>query len=172
MSFEFTPPPSLRDLTPATLAAVSDDELEGALAGYVADRISEAGDESAAVDRLPPGLQTWYLTFLLDAEILNGGFNQFFFNPTGQYAGLLPAALEEIGAADASTLILRALELVGQHAPALEAAAEEGTIDAFMATYLDQPFAELDAAYAQRESEWREARIRFIRAHASTIGLP
>ena len=49
MSFEFTPPPSLGELTPATLAAVSDDDLEGALAGYVADRIAEAGDEDAAI---------------------------------------------------------------------------------------------------------------------------
>ncbi len=170
MSSAFVPPPKISDLRAATLAAISDDDVEFSLVDYVATRIGANGNELDAIERLPPRLLTWYITFVVDAEVLNGGFNQLFFNPSGRYATMAPMAFEEIGAPEAAALVAQALSLLDQHAPALEAAAEEGTLEAFARTYLDQPFGELDSAYAAGEPQWRAARLRYVRDNSDTLG--
>ena len=172
MGFEFTPPPKLSELSPAILVGVSDDELESALIEYVVDHLIDAEAEIESVTALPPALQAWYVAFVVDAEVLNGGFNQLFFNPSGALVPSAPAAFAQIGIPAAGDLVIQALSLLDAHAPALEAAQEEGTVDAFMETYLDQPFAALDTAYAEREEEWRAARLAFLREHAPTFRHP
>ena len=171
MSFEIPPPPKLDALTADAINAISDDDLEYALSTFVYDRIAADEDPSGSIERLPPQLLSWYVAFMIDAEVLNGGFNQLFFNPSGELAGLAPAAFAEMGIPEAGELVERALALLEQHGPALEAAAEAGTIEAFMATYLDQPFSELDTSYAANEERWRAARVRFVRDRASTLGF-
>lgn len=108
----------------------------------------------------------------MDAEVLNGGFNQLFFNPTGALVPDAPAAFTEIGIPEAADLVYRALALLGTHASALEAAIETGTIDAFMETYLDQPFSELDSEYGSAQEQFRLARLRFIRDQADAFTHP
>ena len=172
MDFELKPPPKLARLSPEALASISDDDLESVLVGYLFDHMLPSVDDREAVAALPPALQAWYVTFVVDAEVLNGGFNQFFFNSSGALAPLAPAAFTQIGIPEAGELVRRALELLETHAPALEAAEQAGTIEAFMETYVDQPFEELDNEYGTNEGQWREARVRFLRRHAPTFRHP
>ncbi len=172
MEFSFTPPPKLERLTPESLGAISDDDVEGSLIAYVVERLSTGVDDAEELDRLPDALRTWYVAFVVDAEVLNGGFNQLFFNPSGALAPEAPAAFEALGVPEASALVERALTLLGDHAPALEKAMEAGTAEAFAATYLDQPFEELDNAYAEQSERWAEARLRFIRERAAEFAQP
>ena len=170
MSAEFPPPPKLDSLSEEALSGIADDDLEYALSNYVAKHIEAHGGEFDAIERLPPRLLTWYITYIVDVEVLNGGFNQLFFNPTGRYAEEAPAAFEEIGAPEAKVIVEKALDLLEGHFPALESASEAGTLEAFAATYLDQPFSELDTAYMEREEDWRLARLRFLRSCGDTLG--
>lgn len=170
MSGAFSPPPKLDDLSATSLSAIADDDLEYALSSYVAEHIEVRGGDFEAIETLPPRLLTWYVSYIVDAEVLNGGFNQLFFNPSGQYASMAPEAFDAIGAPEAKAIVTEALALLEQHAPALEAAADAGTLEAFMETYLDQPFADLDASYASKEEQWRTARLRFLRDNAGTLG--
>ena len=48
-------------------------------------------------------------------------------------------------------------------------ARQDGNIEAFMKTYEGQPFRNVDAAYCARQSEWRDARIKYIRQHAESF---
>jgi len=170
--FEIKRPPKLNHLAPDVLAGISDDLLESALIDYVGERLSEGDDELEAVAALPSALQHWYIAFLVDAEVLNGGFNQLFFNPTGALAAEAPAAFAKIGIPAAGHLVEQAIRLLEQHAPALEAAAEAGTIEAFIESYIDQPFGQLDRQYAAAEDEWRSARLRYLRSQAEFIRHP
>jgi hypothetical protein len=172
MEFEFREPPKLAWLSPEVLAGVGDDELESALIGYFVERVIDMDDEAELVAALPPAQRSWYVAFVVDAEVLNGGFNQLFFNLSGALAPLAPAAFTELGVPDAGELVRRALDLLEVHVPVLEAAQEAGTIDAFIETYLDQPFSELDDAYAERQEEWRLARVAFIRRRAAEFAHP
>ena len=167
--FAFTPPPKLKSLSAAELATVDDGVLESAVIDYVVDHMLGPEEGLDAIANWPSALQTWYAAFVVDAEVLNGGFNQFFFNSSGTLAPAVPSALRELGVDQAADIVEEALALLGQHAPALEAAAEEGTIDAFMETYLDQPFSELDDRYGRLEEALRDARIRFLRDNAGAL---
>ncbi len=172
LEFQFTPPSKLSNLSPESLASVSDDEIESVLVGYVLDHSVQGTDEPEAIAGLPAPLQAWYVAFVVDAEVLNGGFNQFFFNSSGALAHLAPSAFAQIGIPEAGDLVTQAVELLEAHGPALEAADEAGTIEAFMETYIDQPFGELDERYGVREEQWRLARIRFLRQVAPTLKHP
>lgn len=169
MEFDIVPPPKLDRLSPDAIAGIGDDEVESSLVHYVVDHLLSNGEGPDALARWPEGLQAWYITFVVDAEVLNGGFNQLFFNSSGALTPAAPWAFERIGSYAAADLVRRALELLARHAPALEAAADAGTPEAFIATYRDQPFAELDQRYSELEKELRSARLRFIRQQVESL---
>jgi hypothetical protein len=64
-------------------------------------------------DELTKEQQYYYLAFEVDAQVRNGGFSQFFTNPSGQHAALAPTALSVVGAPTASRLTHDALLAVG-----------------------------------------------------------
>lgn len=171
MNFEIVPPRKLTGLSPTEILAVSDDDLEYAVIHYVVADLLREVDGPEAIGAWPESLQAWYLTFMVDVEVLNGGFNQLFFNPSGALAHAAPWAFERLGHYEVAGLVSEALRLLEEHAPALEAAANAGTVDAFMETYIDQPFSDLDRRYAECENELRVARIRFLREHAAKLAV-
>ena len=169
MEFNIVPPPTLVRVSPDALAGISDDDVESSLVHYVVDHMLGDGEGPDTLARWPEGLRAWYITFVVDAEVLNGGFNQLFFNSSRALTPAAPWAFERIGAHAAADLVRRALDLLERHAPALEAAADAGTAEAFMETYLDQPFSELDQLYGELEKELQAARIRFIREQVESL---
>ncbi|HXO76145.1 MAG TPA: DUF4375 domain-containing protein [Puia sp.] len=50
--------------------------------------------------------QAVYMVWYLEAEVANGGFNQYYFNSRGQFSELTPAALRLIGANDLAELMV------------------------------------------------------------------
>ena len=163
MDYSFTPPPKLEHISAETLARIPDDVVEYSLIEYVVDHSLPSGSPVDAVAHFPDALRSWYIAFIVDAEILNGGFNQLFFNPSGALAPDAPAAFVALGIPEAGALVQRALDLLEAYSPALEQAQKQGTVEAFASTYLEQPFSELDNQYSVKEEQWREARIRFVR---------
>jgi hypothetical protein len=75
--FDFTVPPTPEAITSDLLAATADDVIENVLLNYVLDVLQHRPDTA---EDLPIALQAHYLAFILDCEVLNGGFNQLFFN--------------------------------------------------------------------------------------------
>ncbi|GEN65965.1 DMP19 family protein [Chryseobacterium rhizosphaerae] len=61
---------------------------------------------------LPAYLQITYLTVVLENQVLNGGFHQYFANGYGQFAKETVEALIEIGAFKKSNLLDKALHIV------------------------------------------------------------
>lgn len=64
------------------------------------------------VVNLPKHLQVTYLTVILENQVLNGGFHQYFVNSYGQFAKETIDALIEIGAFKKSNLLDKALHIV------------------------------------------------------------
>lgn len=172
MEFDIAPTPKLAQLSQEALAGISDDDVESSLVHHVVDHMLGDGEGPDALARWPEGLRAWYITFVVDAEVLNGGFNQLFFNSSGALVPAAPWAFERIGSHVAADLMRRALGLLDLHAPALDVAADAGTAEAFLETYRDQPFAELDQQYCQMERELRSARLHFIRERAASLCPP
>jgi hypothetical protein len=94
---EAWPNPRFRELSPILLAGIPADELGDVILQHVHIQIQSGADEADVVAKLPPGTRAIFTTFLVDAEVNNGGFNQFFYNPHGYLAGEALAGYELLG---------------------------------------------------------------------------
>ncbi|WP_284461225.1 DUF4375 domain-containing protein [Chryseobacterium sp.] len=74
--------------------------------------VSEIPHWYSYIINLPAYLQITYLTVVLENQVLNGGFHQYFANGYGQFAKEAVEALIEIGAFKKSNLLDKALQIV------------------------------------------------------------
>ena len=146
---EVWPDPRFRELTPGVLASLSADEVGSAIVQHVALQVDIEGEESreAIVRRLPAGTQAVYTTWLVDVEVNNGGFNQFFFNPYGQYAGLALAGYELLGAEDYAAVMRAAIATHEAERETIAPYYEAHTLEAFSESYRHTGLAEVDQRY-------------------------
>lgn len=121
----------------------------------IADKIQKKGFESLSHPE-----QVLYYVYWLEAEINNGGFEQYFGNSSGDYALDTPAALAEIGAHHTANLVKRAINLFPDGSPSRDreqrndqldsldedALAEFENLDSEFYEYLD-PLGELQVEY-------------------------
>jgi hypothetical protein len=99
-----------RVLTPEILASLSADEVGEAIVQHVHLRVDGAwGREAPIIRALPPGVRAIYTTWLVDAEVNAGGFHQYFFNSSSQYAGDALAGYELLGAEEYAAIMRSAI---------------------------------------------------------------
>lgn len=82
----------------------------------VLTRLEAAGN----LDRLTAPQRAYFVAWVLDAEVRNGGFAQYFVNSSGGTAGDAVAAFEAIGAAGHAAVVRRAAALFGPAGPAAD----------------------------------------------------
>jgi hypothetical protein len=133
------------DLSYQEIAAVPDDEVEFFIVQEVAARMPGDFTNAAAPDR-PPGVRAVYATWEVEAQVGNGGFDQYFENTDGALADEAVLAFRLFGASGLADLVEQAL-------------AQRQNIDAL--GRLDERFYELGSAQA--------GRIRFIRQHPESF---
>lgn len=100
-----------QSLDEVTLAMLPDHDLERALVEYVDERLARRGadeDEVAIVNALPPGVRALYLTWMVESEVINGGFVRYFWNWAGQFATQAVAAFEFFSAHEHAALMREA----------------------------------------------------------------
>lgn len=164
--------PKYRTLTPDLLAQEPDSSLEWAVMQHIAWRINGDYDhERDTVLALTPGLRMVYATWWVEAEVNNGGYNQYFFNSTGQFADEALAGFRLLGLAEYAALMERAIRAYNAVRPRLEEARRQGTADAFSSTYADNPLPPLDDEFYRLEG-LTAARVRYIRQHAAEFVQP
>ena len=64
-------------------------------------------------DEMSPDARDIYVVGLLDSEVNNGGFSQYFWNTEGQFAANTLEVLKRIGAKETASLLGRAVKLYG-----------------------------------------------------------
>lgn len=82
--------------------------------GFVFDRLEEAQDDLTA---LPAPVRNYLLVRFFTDEVNNGGYPQFYFNSSGDYAGQTVTALEEVGATSAARFLRQTNALFGKQGP-------------------------------------------------------
>jgi len=147
------------------LGTLPDDDLIHAVVEYVVLQLGKDPDRQAeAVNDLSPDLRAFYATWLVDAEVKNGGFNQYFWNNGG---GMAAAAVEGFrlpGAQDHASLMLKAVAIWEQERAEMQHFEGEGTLEAFSEADESTALGELDAPYYDLP-DIEAIHIRFIRAH-------
>ena len=92
-----------------------DDDALDALRQAFYKRYMEIATKSDTdnIDGLPPEVRDIYMVGLLEGEVNNGGFSQYFWNTEGQLAAQTLDVLKRIGAKETSSLLRRATKLYG-----------------------------------------------------------
>ena len=114
--------------------------LERFRLGAGSDRLyrHEVGDdykvEREIISGLKPGLRALYITWWVEAEVNNGGFNQYYWNSAGQFANEAPNSFEYFGAEQYAALMREANRVRGAEVNAMDKYQDVGTMEAFSAS--------------------------------------
>lgn len=148
------------------LASIPDDMLEQAIVDYVGTKI---GDDWAnmreIVDALPASFRGVYATWWLEAEVNNGGFNQYFWNPYGYWVEDAIFAFERYGAREYADVSRKAVAMFLAESETHKEFRELGTLEAFSESYQHTELGDLDNEFWEIEQDLSELRITYIRAN-------
>ncbi len=104
------------------------------------------------------------MIWVLEAEVNNGGYNQFYFNSSGQFYKHLPDALSLVGANKFSGLTERANETFEKENPKI-IQHQDGTLEGFSKSYDDNPLNKYDDEFYDlyKIEDLQQVQIDFIR---------
>ncbi|WP_026308565.1 DMP19 family protein [Spirosoma spitsbergense] len=110
--------------------------------------------------------QAIYIIWVLEAEVNNGGFNQFYFNSSGQFADLTVDALTRVGAKKFADLAASANEIYKANKEEI-ARHQDGTMEGFSESYEDNPLNKLDDEFYDLSSKenLQKRQIAYVRSH-------
>lgn len=151
-------------LDPAALRVMPDADVEQAVIDYVISKLEGKEDhEAEIVAGLPSGVRATWLTWIVEAEVNNGGFNQYYFNTDGQFASDAVAAFEYFGAKEHAALVKEANAVRAAEAAEMAKFKAQGTLEAFSESYKHSRLGPLDDRFyklTENLSQLRIARIR------------
>lgn len=81
------------------------------------EAICQKCEYGEAVEKLNPHERVLYLTQIVEEEINNGGFSQFFYNSCGDFANEIADAFIEIGALKTAKICQKAVAVFGNAVP-------------------------------------------------------
>jgi hypothetical protein len=110
--------------------------------------------------------QAIYMIWSLEAEVNNGGFNQFYYNSSGQFYKHLPKLLSLIGAKRFSELIEKANTTFEKENPKITQH-QDGSLEGFSKSYDDNPLNKFDEEFYElyKKEDLHQLQVNFIRAH-------
>lgn len=140
--------PSLHATDLRQWAAVGDARLLSAIIDRVGATEHAAGALAyEAVVALPNSLVATWTAWCVEAEVLNGGYNQYFWNSTGRYAPEAAQAFLALGSEPYADVQRSTIATFLEHEPNLHPYRRDGTIEAFSASYKFKTFDGLDDAF-------------------------
>ena len=119
-------------------------------------------DDEEDLEALEPAVATAVLLHALEAEVNNGGFDQFFLNTSGRFARQTVEALHAIGADHTSKLLESAIAIAYPEGYPDNAADHENTTDSDEA--LDA-LGELDEQFLEYEDPLTDLVNEYLERH-------
>lgn len=162
---DFEKRPIYKALTTDIIKGIKDENLEQAIIDNIQAKFErDFSNEEDVVRSLSAGQQAIYVTWILEAEVNNGGFNQFYFNSSGQLADLGENAFKTIGAIQFADLVRQANTIYDETKADLEKY-NDGTIESFSKSYDQNPLNDLDDKfYKLYEAEpLSQIKVKYIR---------
>lgn len=108
--------------------------------------------------------QAIYMIWALEAEVNNGGYNQFYSNSSGQFYKHLPEALRLVGAYKFADLTERANKTFEKEYEKITKD-QDGTIEGFSKSYDDNPLNDFDTEFYElnEKENLQQIQVKFIR---------
>ena len=119
------------------------------------DNKTQYGDDMSLLSEAE---RIFYITQTLEMEVNNGGFSQFFYNSSGNFAGELVAAFTAIGAHTTAAICQKAVDAFGCDIP-VDRDAREELLDELE---LDDILGECDGAFYDYVDNLTELNYHFV----------
>jgi hypothetical protein len=157
--------PIYKELTEQIIDTTSDENL----LQVVFDNLSEK--QPADYEKELETLMSWnksrqaiYMIWALEAEVNNGGYNQFYFNSSGQFYKHLPEALRLVGANKFADLTEKANKTFEKENEKITKH-QDGTIEGFSKSYEDNPLNDFDTEFYDlyKTENLQQIQVDFIR---------
>lgn len=152
------------------LAAIPDDQLVEAILGVV--WASGAGLDEATVvkilDASPEGFGVVHSVWLLDSEIKNGGFHQYFWNHGELHVEMTRTALARLGAKDHLALFDEALSVLGRDPVEPSGRSPQEQLEAFAESAPTSALNPLDSRWYDL-SEVEPMLVAYLRANPEAV---
>lgn len=153
-----------QELSPEIIVHIPDEKLEMAIVDFVLEKHArEGGTELDVLAKLPEVVRASYLTFCLEGDVDNGGFNQYFWNFSKQHAVEAEKGFRLIGANDFAEVVKKAIAVFEQEESWLSSFIEEHTLQSFSDSYKNNPLNEIDTLFHSLNRTTSQKRIAFIR---------
>jgi hypothetical protein len=164
---DFKNRPIHRILTAQIIDTTSDDELLQTVFDNLIDKFpKDYTKEYQTVLGWTKSQQAIYIIWCLETEVNNGGYNQFYYNPSGQYADLTPDALKLVGAFKFAELTKRANEVYKKE-NIIITKYHDGSLKGFSKSYDDNPLNKFDDEFYDlyKKEDLQKIQVDFIRNH-------
>jgi len=162
---DFKNRPIHKVLTTQIIDTTSDDDLLQVVFDNIVEKFpTDYKKEYQAVLGLTKPQQAIYIIWCLEAEVNNGGYNQFYFNSSGQYADLAPDALKIVGAIKFADLTTRANDIYKKENDKITKH-QDGTLEGFSKSYEDNPLDKFDDEFydLEKSENLQKLQVDFIR---------
>ena len=108
--------------------------------------------------------QAIFLSWWLEGEVNNGGFNQYYTNSSGQYADLVPNLLVKMDAVKFADLAKRANQIYKTNYKQITKE-QDGSLEGFSKSYENNPLNDLDTEFYKlyEVENLYDKQIKFIR---------
>jgi hypothetical protein len=156
-------------LTIQIIDKLSDEDVEGAIYENIVETFKGNFDnEFQHIKKLSAGQQMFWATWILEAEVNNGGFNQYYYNSDGKFAEMALNGLKIIKANKFVDLVSRANSVYEKDKERLSAY-DDGSMESFSKSYKDNPLNKFDDEFYDLEKKQNisKLRIKYIREHKS-----
>ena len=164
---DFENRPVYKNLTEKIIDTISDENLlQVVFDNLSAMQPSNYQKEYETVLSWNRSRQAIYMIWWLEAEVNNGGYNQFFFNSSGQFYKHLPNVLKLVGANKFADLTQRANDTFEKQNPKITQH-QDGTIEGFSKSYDDNPLNKFDDEFYDlyKTENLQQLQVTFIRKH-------
>ena len=157
---------------------MTEEQLDKTLREHVRRKVLvDFRDWTTAIIRLPRSVRVYYFSWLLEAEVCNGGLIHFFLNFWGRLGGEGVSCFEELGNPELAAVIRRAVDIfwneVGTGRFSYNTAYEVEKAVGPLLRPLDDEF-----YYLQEKVDTDQLRLKYLREHAAEFvsyiaeGLP
>lgn len=165
--------PRLTTITPAALGSVSDEWIEQVTLDFIwAHGVLPGTETKRLLETLPPGFATIYCAWALDAEIGNGGFQQYFWNQGAEFLGMTEKALRDLGAEEHAAIFDEAVRVFARwNKPSLTGMGPQQQLEAFSEAATDDVFESVDRRWPSSDLEVRRKRYIRENAHLFTASI-
>lgn len=158
--------PRITTLNDDAWRAIPDDQLDEAVMAFVQARIHGQIGAAKPLAAMPRGFQIFHLSFLVEMEVADGGFNQFFWNSSGDSAPLVPDALRALGADEAASLFEQVRVVADRDLPRRAPFKAQGSLQAFSESYKGSPLNAYDDPFMKLAVRFPALRVAYLKRNA------